>query len=170
MNAYSMEENCASEELKGADLIVNVCDALTLVNSLNLTHRLISVGKPVVMYVTKSGQLKRRGGRIDKDKLSSYLGKLFHMPGHKGSGDFKSRFKDAPIDVTELTYTDNLLNPTGAIAKAQKDIAKICGAVKSYITTDGSSSGVLALAYWRVEEGEQAYRIPKLAPKRMERL
>ena len=74
MNAYSMEENCASEELKGADLIVNVCDALTLVNSLNLTHRLISVGKPVVMYVTKSGQLKRRGGRIDKDKLSSYLG------------------------------------------------------------------------------------------------
>ena len=74
MNAYSMEENCASEELKGADLIVNVCDALTLVNSLNLTHRLISTGKPVVMYVTKSGQLKRRGGRIDKDKLSSYLG------------------------------------------------------------------------------------------------
>ena len=74
MNAYSMEENCASEELKGADLIVNVCDALTLVNSLNLTHRLISVGKPVVMYVTKAGQLKRRGGRIDKDKLSSYLG------------------------------------------------------------------------------------------------
>lgn len=74
MNAYSMEENCASEELKGADLIVNVCDALTLVNSLNLTHRLISAGKPVVMYVTKSGQLKRRGGRIDKDKLSSYLG------------------------------------------------------------------------------------------------
>ena len=77
------------------------------------------------------------------------------MPGHKGSGDFKSRFKDAPIDVTELTYTDNLLNPTGAIAKAQKDIAKICGAVKSYITTDGSSSGVLALAYCASKRGNK---------------
>ncbi len=77
------------------------------------------------------------------------------MPGHKGSGDFKSRFKDAPLDVTELTYTDNLLNPTGAIAKAQKDIAKICGAVKSYITTDGSSSGVLALAYCASKRGNK---------------
>ncbi len=88
-------------------------------------------------------------------KKNSKACKLFHMPGHKGSGDFKSRFKDAPLDVTELTYTDNLLNPTGAIAKAQKDIAKICGAVKSYITTDGSSSGVLALAYCASKRGNK---------------
>ncbi|MDE7107652.1 MAG: hypothetical protein K2O39_04945, partial [Clostridiales bacterium] len=77
------------------------------------------------------------------------------MPGHKGCGDFKSKFKDAPIDVTELSYTDNLLNPAGVIAKAQKDIAKIAGAARSYITTDGSSSGVLALAYCASKRGNK---------------
>lgn len=74
MSAYSMEENSAAEEVKGADIIVNVCDALTLENSLNLTRRLIATGKPVVLYITKSNQLKRRGGTIDKAKLSAYLG------------------------------------------------------------------------------------------------
>ena len=77
------------------------------------------------------------------------------MPGHKASGDFKSKFKDAPMDVTELPYTDNLHSPNGAIAKAQKDIAKIMGAEKSFITTDGSSSGVLALAYCASKRGNK---------------
>ncbi|MDE7439024.1 MAG: aminotransferase class I/II-fold pyridoxal phosphate-dependent enzyme [Clostridia bacterium] len=81
--------------------------------------------------------------------------KSFHMPGHKASGDFKSKFKDAPLDVTELSYTDNLHCPDGAIAKAQKDIAKILGAEKSYITTDGSSSGVLSLVYCASKRGNK---------------
>lgn len=73
--------------------------------------------------------------------------KSFHMPGHKARGDFKSRFPVAPIDVTELPYSDNLLCPTGVIARAQKDIAEILGANKSYILTDGSSSGILAAIF-----------------------
>lgn len=77
------------------------------------------------------------------------------MPGHKGCGDFKSKFKDAPLDVTELSYSDNLLCPAGVIAKAQKDIAKILGAARSYITTDGSSSGVLALVYCASKRGNK---------------
>ena len=74
MNAYSMEEICAAEEIKGADLIVNVTDALTLESGLNLTKRLIETGKPVILYLTKLNQLKRRGGKVDKDKLSASLG------------------------------------------------------------------------------------------------
>lgn len=81
--------------------------------------------------------------------------KNFHVPGHKASGDFKSKFKDAPLDVTELSYTDNLLCPDGVIAKAQKDIAKILGASASFITTDGSSSGVLALVYCASKRGNK---------------
>ena len=73
-SAYSMEENCAHEEIKTADLIINVADSLTLENSLNLTRRLISSGKPVILYITKLNQLKRRGGKIDCEKLSAYLG------------------------------------------------------------------------------------------------
>lgn len=81
--------------------------------------------------------------------------KSFHMPGHKACGDFKVKFKDANLDVTELSYTDNLLSPDGAIAKAQRDIARIFGAAKSYMTTDGSSSGVLALVYCASKRGNK---------------
>ena len=73
--------------------------------------------------------------------------KSFHMPGHKARGDFKSKFGVAQLDVTELSYSDNLLCPTGVIAAAQKDIAEILGADKSYILTDGSSSGILSMLY-----------------------
>ncbi|MCI8733947.1 MAG: aminotransferase class I/II-fold pyridoxal phosphate-dependent enzyme [Clostridia bacterium] len=73
--------------------------------------------------------------------------KSFHMPGHKARGDFKSKFPIAPMDITELCYSDNLMCPTGVISGAQKDLAEILGAKKSFILTDGSSSGVLAMMY-----------------------
>ena len=69
------------------------------------------------------------------------------MPGHKARGDFKKKFPIAPIDITELSYSDNLSCPDGIIAKAQEDIAEILGAQKSYILTDGSTSGVLSMIY-----------------------
>lgn len=73
--------------------------------------------------------------------------KSFHMPGHKGRGDFKAKFPVANLDVTELSYTDDLFCPKGVIARAQEDIAKILGAKKSRILTDGSSCGVLSMIY-----------------------
>lgn len=88
-------------------------------------------------------------------KRNAKANKSFHMPGHKGSGEFKSKFKDASLDVTELSYTDNLHCPNGAIARAQRDIAKILGAEKSYITTDGSSSGVMSLVYCASKRGNK---------------
>ena len=61
----------------------------------------------------------------------------FHTPGHK-IGEW---------DITELSFSDNLSSPRGCIAEAQEDIAKILGAVKSFILTDGSTSGVLSMLY-----------------------
>ena len=69
------------------------------------------------------------------------------MPGHKARGEFKVKFPVAPMDVTELSWSDNLHSPTGIIAAAQRDIAEILGAKQSYITTDGSSSGVFSMLY-----------------------
>ncbi len=71
---YSMEEQSAIDEVKSADLVINVVDALTLENSLNLTRRIISSGVKTVVYITKSAYLKKRGGKIDLEKLSKYLG------------------------------------------------------------------------------------------------
>ena len=61
----------------------------------------------------------------------------FHTPGHKKGA----------WDITELSFSDNLSSPNGCIAEAEKDIADVLGASKSYILTDGSTSGVLSLLY-----------------------
>ncbi len=61
----------------------------------------------------------------------------FHTPGHKKKG----------WDITELSYSDNLAAPRGCLAAAERDIAEILGAEKSFILTDGSTSGVLSMLY-----------------------
>lgn len=68
----------------------------------------------------------------------------FHTPGHKGGGEI-AKFFPAWLDVTELSYTDELGSPSGVIAEAQADIAQICGANRAYILTDGSTCGVFAM-------------------------
>lgn len=90
-------------------------------------------------------------------RLNNYEGakKYFHVPGHKARGEFAKKFPVAKLDVTELPYSDNLLAPDEVIARAQNDIAKILGAKKSYITTDGSSSGVLAMLYCAAQRGNK---------------
>ena len=61
----------------------------------------------------------------------------FHMPGHQ-TGQW---------DITELSFSDNLLSPRGCIAEAEREIAQILGSYQSFILTDGSTSGVLAMLY-----------------------
>lgn len=61
----------------------------------------------------------------------------FHTPGHKRAG----------ADITELSYSDNLLSPSGVIKTAQEDASRILGAAASFFLTDGSTCGVHAMLY-----------------------
>ena len=61
----------------------------------------------------------------------------FHTPGHKTSG----------YDITELSYSDNLSCPKGCILEAERDVAEILGAQKSFLLTDGSTCGILSMLY-----------------------
>lgn len=61
----------------------------------------------------------------------------FHTPGHKVGA----------WDITELSFSDNLSCPRGCIAEAETDIANILGARKSFILTDGSTSGILSMLH-----------------------
>ena len=70
--------------------------------------------------------------KASKDKHVS-----FHTPGHK-IGQW---------DITELSFSDNLSAPKGCILEAERDIAAIFKAEKSFILTDGSTSGVLSMLY-----------------------
>lgn len=70
----------------------------------------------------------------------------FHMPGHKGRG--LSGFMDektAQWDVTEISLTDNLQAPDGAIAEGQRRLAEAYGATRSYYIVNGSSGAIQAM-------------------------
>ena len=69
--------------------------------------------------------------RAEKEHMS------FHTPGHKING----------FDITELSYSDNLSCPKGCILEAERDVAEILGAEKSFILTDGSTCGILSMLY-----------------------
>ena len=59
----------------------------------------------------------------------------FHMPGNKW----------AKWDITELSFSDNLASPSGCIAAAERDLSRILGANRSFILTNGSTSGVFSM-------------------------
>lgn len=71
----------------------------------------------------------------------------FHMPGHKADRKRFPLFKDAALDITELSFADCLEDPDGLIAAAESDCAEILGAKRSFFLTDGSSSGIFAMLY-----------------------
>lgn len=70
----------------------------------------------------------------------------FHMPGHKGTG-MAGFWRDSLIrwDVTELSGTDNLHAPQGAIDLAEREMAQAYGTKSSFFVVNGSTSAVQAM-------------------------
>ena len=70
----------------------------------------------------------------------------FHMPGHKGNVNANNLFDEIfPFDITELDFSDNLLQPTGVIKQAQDLFASAVGAQNCFFVTNGSTCGILSL-------------------------
>ena len=90
--------------------------------------------------------------RLHIQKMLSAQGRhiSFHTPGHKQAGE----------DITELSYSDNLLSPAGVIKAAEEDCARILGAGRSYLLTDGSTCGVFSMLYALKEKGCQKIAVP----------
>ena len=66
----------------------------------------------------------------------------FHMPGHKRNPKHLKNY--APLDVTEIEATDNLLNPTGVIKSAQKRTSALFKTKKTFYITGGSTTALHA--------------------------
>ncbi len=79
----------------------------------------------------------------------------FHTPGHKRAG----------ADITELSYSDDLSDPTGVLALAQADAARILGADASFFLTDGSTSGIYAMLFALRRAGKMRVAVPVYAHK-----
>nr|WP_082970933.1 aminotransferase class I/II-fold pyridoxal phosphate-dependent enzyme [Mycobacterium sp. E3298] len=91
----------------------------------------------------------------DQDAVS------FHVPGHKQRmaihEDESARTLFAPllpIDVTELSDTDDLHDPSGPIAQAQALAAQCFGAEETSLLVGGSTAGNLATILGVCEPGE----------------
>lgn len=91
-------------------------------------------------------------------KIANSCSSRFCMPGHKG----KSAFLEEAVnkfDITELTGTDNLYNPSGAIAKAAKSYADFIGAKDSFFIVNGSSGGVHAAVLSVLNPGDEVIAV-----------
>lgn len=74
--------------------------------------------------------------RESLEKLKKKEAFSLHMPGHKGV-----RLK---TDTTELSLTDNLLNPKGGIKELEKAIAHIYDVKRAYLGTNGSTGLIMS--------------------------
>jgi len=84
----------------------------------------------------------------------------FHVPGHKQRADWGMDSASAvyasllPIDVTELSDTDDLHHPEGPLLDAQALAAKCFGAEETRFLVGGSTSGNLAMILGVCQPGE----------------
>lgn len=65
----------------------------------------------------------------------------FHMPGHSGC----ELGLDATYDITELSYSDNLLSASGAIRDTEQKIAEFYSAKYALMFTCGATSAIAAV-------------------------
>ncbi len=120
-NSYTMEEDSAVAEAKNADLLINVVDATTLENSLNLTRRLIALNKNTVIYLTKLDALKRRGGRVDTEKLSQILGApVYDRPAKTLKTAVEERAFVFPAKSAEIALSEAYYGGNQSISRAEQ--------------------------------------------------
>lgn len=77
--------------------------------------------------------------------IKSYLEKdiyPLHMPGHKRNAEYLPQ-ELLGMEITEFPGADNLLAPKGIILGLERRIASIYGADESFISTNGSTGGIL---------------------------
>ena len=76
-----------------------------------------------------------------------------HMPGHKGAKKLSG--VDSSVDITEITYFDNLHNAEGIIKESMELAAKKWGSEKSYYLVNGSTCGLLSAVRALTKRGEK---------------
>ena len=76
MSPFTSEESITSSYVKkeDPDVIINIVDATNLSRSLFFTTQLLELGIPVVVALNKSDINKKKGTKIDVEKLSETLG------------------------------------------------------------------------------------------------
>ena len=77
----------------------------------------------------------------------------FHVPSHKGRGEFE--YINLAHDITELSFSDNLLCPENVILNAQEEATEIFNSKKTFFTTNGATACVMTSICASVKKGEE---------------
>ena len=76
-----------------------------------------------------------------------------HMPGAQGRAPFE-RMDPSLLETTELPVTDDLYQPAGAIAQAERLLAVSANAHASFMLQGGSTAGVHAMILYACRRGD----------------
>jgi ferrous iron transport protein B len=120
LTGLSMEEASAAQAIAQADVIVNVVDSLTLAQNLVLTRQLLALKKPLVLYVTKTKQLQTRGGYINAQKLSAYLGVPVICNDFKALKVLLSGAVPIPQTPSQVSFASAYSGGTFALSKGER--------------------------------------------------
>lgn len=90
--------------------------------------------------------------RKELEKINKKNNRRFHMPGHKGQGQY---FDFYAYDITEIPGSDNLHDAKGVIEEAQKKLAKIYNSEEAAILINGSTTGIHSAILGACSPGEQ---------------
>jgi ferrous iron transport protein B len=74
ISSFNDEERIARDIILGADLVVNIVDAVHLERDLFLTQQIIDTGVPMIVALNMIDEAERQGLKIDIDLLSDLLG------------------------------------------------------------------------------------------------
>ena len=76
LTSYSMEEVVARDVIvdEKPDVVINMLDATSLERSLYLAVQFMEIGVPVVLGLNMMDEVKKKGIRIDSEKLSKLMG------------------------------------------------------------------------------------------------
>lgn len=74
ISSFNDEERIARDIILGADLVVNIVDAVHLERDLFLTQQIIDTGVPVIIALNMIDEAERQGRKINVDLLSDLLG------------------------------------------------------------------------------------------------
>jgi ferrous iron transport protein B len=74
VSSFNDEERVARDVILDADVVINVVDAVHLERDLFLTLQLVDMGKPVVVALNMSDELRANGLEVDRDLLEDLLG------------------------------------------------------------------------------------------------
>lgn len=74
ISSFNDEEKIARDIILGADLVINIVDAVHMERDLFLTQQIIDTGVPVIVGLNMIDEAERQGRKIDVDLLSDLLG------------------------------------------------------------------------------------------------